>query len=64
MRRNLGREDLDRIIQALKEPSILAAIVEHGDMDRPGTLIKKLLLNPAMIPVLKPLILSGIRSLF
>jgi digeranylgeranylglycerophospholipid reductase len=64
MRRNLGREDLDRIILALKEPSILAAIVEHGDMDRPGTLIKKLLLNPAMIPVLKPLILSGIRSLF
>ena len=62
MRQNVSTEDMDRIVQALKEPSILAAIVEHGDMDRPGRLIKNLLLNPAMIPVLKPLIMSGIRS--
>ena len=63
MRQKIGKEELGSIVQALKEPSLLAAIVEHGDMDRPGGLIKKLLLNPAMIPVLKPLILSGIRSL-
>jgi digeranylgeranylglycerophospholipid reductase len=62
IRQKMGKEELDRIVQALKEPSILAAIVEHGDMDRPGRLIKKLMFNPAMIPVLKPLILSGIRS--
>ncbi|MFA4848874.1 MAG: NAD(P)/FAD-dependent oxidoreductase [Methanoregula sp.] len=62
VRQKMHKEDLDRIIQALSEPSILAAIVEHGDMDRPGNLIKKLLLNPAMIHLLKPLIMSGIRS--
>jgi digeranylgeranylglycerophospholipid reductase len=62
MRQKIGSGELDAIVQALKEPSILAAIVEHGDMDRPGRLVKKLMLNPAMIPVLKPLILSGIRS--
>jgi digeranylgeranylglycerophospholipid reductase len=62
MRQKMSEEDLDGIIQALKEPSILAAIIEHGDMDRPGRLIKKLMLNPAMIPLLKPLIMSGIRS--
>ena len=64
MRQKMHEEDLDRIVQALKEPTILAAIVEHGDMDRPGKLIKNLLLNPAMIPLLKPLIISGIRSFF
>jgi len=62
VRQKMLKEDLNRIVQALKEPSILAAIVEHGDMDRPGKLIKNLLLNPAMIHLLKPLIMSGIRS--
>ena len=62
VRQKMHEEDLDRIVQALSEPSILAAIVEYGDMDRPGNLIKKLLLNPAMIHLLKPLIMSGIRS--
>ncbi|MDO9035081.1 MAG: NAD(P)/FAD-dependent oxidoreductase [Methanoregula sp.] len=64
VRQKLHKEELEMIVQAIKEPSILAAIVEHGDMDRPGKLIKNLLLNPAMIPLLKPLILSGIRSFF
>lgn len=62
IRQKMQGEDLDRIIQALKEPSILSAIVEYGDMDHPGRLIKKLLINPSMIHVLKPLVRSGIRS--
>jgi hypothetical protein len=33
-------------------------------MDRPGKLIKNLMLNPSMIHVLKPLLMSGIRSFF
>ena len=64
MRQKLHEDDLNLMVQALLEPSILAAIVEHGDMDRPGKLIKNLMLNPAMIPLLKPLIMSGIRSFF
>ncbi|MDO9323351.1 MAG: NAD(P)/FAD-dependent oxidoreductase [Methanoregula sp.] len=62
IRQKMHAEDLDRIVQALKDPSILADIVEHGDMDRPGRLIKKLLLNPSMIHLLKPLLMSGFRS--
>jgi digeranylgeranylglycerophospholipid reductase len=62
IRQKMRTEDLDRIILALKEPSILSAIVEYGDMDRPGRLIKKLLINPSMVHLLKPLIVSGIRS--
>jgi geranylgeranyl reductase family protein len=64
MRQKLPEDDLNLMVQALLEPSILAAIVEHGDMDRPGKLIKNLMLKPAMIPLLKPLIMSGIRSFF
>ena len=64
MRQKLHEDDLNLMVQALLEPSILAAIVEHGDMDRPGKLIKNLMLKPAMIPLLKPLIMSGIRSFF
>jgi geranylgeranyl reductase family protein len=64
MRRKLREEDMDHLVQALGEPSLLSAIVEHGDMDRPGALVKKLLFNPAIISVLKPLIRSGLRSLF
>ena len=63
MRRNINEKEMDHLVQALKEPSILSAIVEYGDMDRPGLLIKKLLLNPSMVNVLKPLIRSGLRSL-
>lgn len=62
MRQKMHPEDLDRIIRALNDPSLLATIVEYGDMDRPGKLIRKLLLNPSMIHLLKPLLISGIRS--
>jgi len=64
IRQKLQEEELDQMVLALSEPSVLAAIIEHGDMDRPKKLIKNLMLNPAMIPLLKPLIMSGIRSFF
>lgn len=62
LRQKMPPEELDRIVQALKEPSILAAIIELGDMDRPGKLIKNLLLNPSMLYLLRPLLMSGLRS--
>ena len=62
IRQKIHTEDLDRIIQALNDPSLLASIIEYGDMDRPGKLIRKLMFNPSMIHLLKPLLISGIRS--
>jgi len=64
LRQKISNNEMDQLVQALKDPSILSAIIEHGDMDRPGVLVKKLLFNPSMINVLKPLIMSGIRSFF
>jgi geranylgeranyl reductase family protein len=63
-RQKMAAKDIDGLIRALNDPEIRSLIVQHGDMDRPGALVKKLLANPAMIHVLKPLIRSGIRSLF
>jgi flavin-dependent dehydrogenase len=63
MRQRLSVPDIDRILQALNDPEILSAIVQYGDMDRPGVLVKKLMRNPAMLSCMGPLIRAGLRSL-
>jgi flavin-dependent dehydrogenase len=64
MRQKMTPEEIDRIIRALDDPDILSTIVQYGDMDRPGMLVKKLLKKPALLRVLAPLLKSGVRSLF
>ena len=63
MRQKMTPEEIDRIIRALNDPDILSAIVQYGDMDRPGMLVKKLLKKPALLALIGPLLKSGIRSL-
>jgi flavin-dependent dehydrogenase len=64
MRQKMSPEDIDALIQALNTPSILRTIEESGDMDRPGALIKKLMVNPAILRLVKPLVQAGLHSLF
>ena len=64
MRQKMSAEDTDALIRALNTPSILRTIEEHGDMDRPGALIKKLLINPAILRLAGPLMQAGLHSLF
>jgi geranylgeranyl reductase family protein len=64
MRQKMSAGDTDALIQALNTPSILRTIEESGDMDRPGALIKKLLVNPAVLRLVKPLVQAGLHSLF
>jgi digeranylgeranylglycerophospholipid reductase len=64
LRQNLNEEDMDALIQALNDPEIIRTIEEHGDMDRPGKLVKKMLLKPAILRLIQPLLRSGLRSLF
>ena len=64
MRQKMSAEDIDALVQALNTPSILRTIEESGDMDRPGALIKKLLVNPAVLRLVKPLLQAGLHSLF
>jgi digeranylgeranylglycerophospholipid reductase len=63
MRQKMTPEEIDRIIRALNDPEILSTIVQYGDMDRPGMLVKKLLKKPALLALIGPLLKSGIRSL-
>jgi flavin-dependent dehydrogenase len=64
MRQNLGAADTDSLLRALDTPSILRTIEEYGDMDRPGALIKKLLVNPAILRLVRPLVQAGLHTLF
>jgi geranylgeranyl reductase family protein len=64
MRQKMSVEDTDALIQALNTPSILRTIEEYGDMDRPGALIKKLLVNPSLLRLVRPLVQAGLHTLF
>ena len=64
MRQKMSAEDIDALLKALNTPSILRTIEEHGDMDRPGTLIKRLMVNPSILRLVKPLLQAGLHSLF
>lgn len=64
MRQKMTPEDIDALLRALNSPAIVRTIEEHGDMDRPGALVKKLLVNPAVLRLLKPLVQAGLHNLF
>ena len=64
MRQKMSPENTDALIQALNTPSIVRTIEEYGDMDRPGILIKKLLVNPSILRLVGPLVQAGLHSLF
>jgi len=64
LREQLAPGDIDRIIRALNDPEIIDTIIRYGDMDQPGILIRKLVLKPAVIRSLGPLVRSGFLSLF
>ena len=64
MRQKMSPEDIDALLRALNTPSIVRTIEEHGDMDRPGALVKKLLVNPSVLRLVKPLVQAGLHNLF
>jgi flavin-dependent dehydrogenase len=64
MRQNISAVEMDALIRALDDPDIIRTIVEYGDMDRPGVLVKKLLRKPAILRCAAPLLRSGLLSLF
>jgi geranylgeranyl reductase family protein len=64
MRQKMPAEDIDALLRALNTPSLLRTIEECGDMDRPGALIKKLLVNPAVLRLVRPLLQAGLHTLF
>lgn len=63
MRQKMTPVDVDRFCRALNNPDLIETIVQHGDMDRPGTLIRKLALKPALIRAMGILFASGVRQI-
>ncbi len=63
MRQKMTAEEIDRLCRALDDPDLIATIVEHGDMDRPGTLLRKLALKPALARAMGILFASGVRRI-
>ena len=64
MRQKMSSASIDGFVQALNDPAMIAAIVQYGDMDRPGTLARQLLKNPRMLRWMTPVLGAAIRSLF
>ncbi len=64
MRQHMSGQDVDDLIRALDTPDIRRIIEDFGDMDRPSAVVKKLLLRPGMLRLLKPLVQTGLKSLF
>jgi geranylgeranyl reductase family protein len=61
MRGRLSSDDVDVAIKALSAPEILKIIVEDGDMDRPGKLIRRLIFKPELLSLFGRL---GLMQLF
>ena len=64
MRQKMSSACIDGLMRALNDPEIIAAIVQYGDMDRPGTLARMLLANPRVLRWVTPVLGAAIRSLF
>lgn len=63
MRQKMAPEEIDRLCRALNDPEIIQTIVEHGDMDRPDTLLRKLALKPRLARAMGILFASGVRRI-
>jgi len=63
MRQRMTAEEIDRFCRALNDEDLIRTIVEHGDMDRPGALLSRLALKPALVRSMGILFASGVRQI-
>ncbi|MDG6255980.1 MAG: NAD(P)/FAD-dependent oxidoreductase [Methanomicrobiaceae archaeon] len=48
VRQRFGPAQTDVLVRTLNDPDLIAEIVRHGDMDRPGVLVRRLARNPVL----------------
>ncbi len=63
LRQQLSPGDIDRLVRTLNDPGIIQDIRQFGDMDRPGAVIRHLIRNPKIYPVLGILLKRGVRQI-
>jgi flavin-dependent dehydrogenase len=64
MRQQISPEEMDRLVRSLCDPGVISDILEYGDMDRPGTIIRRVLRNPALYPAFGILFRKMVASYF
>lgn len=64
MRRNLTPEIIDDLCRVMNEKEMASDIIKYGDMDRPGRIVKKMALNPAIYRVAGKVLGSGFKNFF
>ncbi|MCL2142011.1 MAG: NAD(P)/FAD-dependent oxidoreductase, partial [Methanimicrococcus sp.] len=52
-RMKLEDKEMNDIFETLNDPEILSLITEHGDMDHPSVLIRKLMLSKHSLKMMK-----------
>jgi len=63
-RQCLTPDDIDTLFREMNNPSVIESITVHGDMDRPGRLVRELLKEPALFRCMGIFARAGLRSLF
>ncbi|OPX72279.1 MAG: Digeranylgeranylglycerophospholipid reductase [Methanoregulaceae archaeon PtaB.Bin108] len=64
IRQGISPADMSRVITVLGDPAILEDIVMLGDMDRPGKLIRRLLMRPSLFHLLGILIKTEVCRIY
>jgi geranylgeranyl reductase family protein len=64
MRQHMTAQDTDELIRALNDPAIIRTLEEYGDMDHPSAVVRKLLVRPGIMRLVRPLLGTAVRSLF
>jgi flavin-dependent dehydrogenase len=64
LRQSITPEEMDRLVHSLRDPGVIRDILQYADMDRPGTIIRRVLGNPALYPALGILFKKMVASYF
>ena len=64
MRKSLTPEIIDDLCRVMNEKGMAEDIVRYGDIDRPGRIVKKMMLNPSVYRIAGKVIGGELRSLF
>jgi geranylgeranyl reductase family protein len=64
LRQQITPGEMDRLIRSLCKPGVISDILEYADMDRPGTIIRRVLRNPDLYPALGILFKKMVASYF
>lgn len=64
MRKFLTPEIVENLCLVMNEKGMADDIIRYGDMDRPGRIVKKMMLNPAIYGIAGKVVSGELRSIF